>query len=59
VSIMSGAFVSVCDLRKAAVAACSGPALDKLTAVFRAPSFFLHYDSLGFHTGETYSRLYE
>ncbi|KAF6259522.1 hypothetical protein COO60DRAFT_1003280 [Scenedesmus sp. NREL 46B-D3] len=55
---MLGAFVPVVDLRKSVLAGCSGPALDKLTAVFRAPSFFLHYDHLGFHTGveeETWS----
>lgn len=58
VPIMSCSYVSVFDVRKAALAGCSGPTLDKLTAVFRAPSFFLHYNHLYFHTGvdkETWS----
>jgi hypothetical protein len=49
---MSDAFVSVFDIRKAGLAGCSGPTLDKLSAVFRAPSFFLHYNHLDFYTGK-------
>jgi hypothetical protein len=56
--IMSDAYVSVAGLRKVVLAGCNGPALDKLSAVFRAPSFFLHHNHLGFYTGDKIIKLH-